>query len=235
MKKLASPLLLALLLAASCAGTEEPVVDYSAEEAWYRRAPRSVIVLPARNDTTAAEAGRLFISTISKPLIERGYYVYPPEVVAEILRREGIYDEQAWDIPPQNFRRYLGADAVLYVRIRNWDTSYVVVASSVAVALEYRLVDTVSGDTIWQDERVVARSSGDSMQVGGDALTWLIFSTVNATVTAISTDYVTLANEANSLAVREIYPGVYNPGYDQLQQEIEAWRKSLSESGGANR
>ena len=27
----------------------------------------------------------------------------PPEIVAEILRREGIYDEQSWDIPPQNF------------------------------------------------------------------------------------------------------------------------------------
>ena len=227
MKRLAS-LLLFLTLTPACAATEDPAVDYSAEEAWYRRAPRSVIVLPARNDTTAVEAGRLFISTIAKPLVERGYYVYPPEIVAEILRREGIYDEQAWDIPPQNFRRYLGADAVLYVRIENWDTSYMVVASSVAVTLEYRLVDTVSGETIWEDREVVARSSGDSMQVGGDAISWLIFSTVNATVTALTTDYVTLANEANSLAVRDILPGAYNPSYHQLQEEIEAWRKSLN-------
>ena len=48
------------------------------------------------------------------------------------------------------------------------------------------------------------------------------------TVTALTTDYVTLANEANSLAVGGILPGVYNPTYNQLQQEIEAWRKSLN-------
>jgi hypothetical protein len=230
MKQPASLLLLAVL-AAGCA-TEDPVVDYSAEEAWYRRAPRSVIVLPARNDTTAVEAGRLFISTIGKPLIERGYYVYPPEIVAEILRREGIYEEQAFDIPPQNFRRYFGADAVLYVRIENWDTSYLVVASSVAVTLEYRLVDTMSGETIWEDREVVARSSGDGLQIGGDAIAFLIFSTVNATVNALTTDYVTLASEANSMAVTGILPGVYSPTFDELQQEIEAWRKSVNSGAG---
>ncbi len=233
MRRLASLLLLPLL--SGCVASGDATADYSAEEAWYRRAPRSVIVLPARNDTTAVEAGRLFISTISKPLVERGYYVYPPEIVAEILRREGIYDEQAWDVPPQNFRRYLGADAVLYVRIENWDTSYMVVASSVAVTLEYRLVDTVSGETIWEDREVVARSSGDSVQVQGDAISWLVFSTVSATVTALTTDYVTLANEANSLAVKDILPGVYNPSYHQLQQEIEAWRKSVNAGTGEGR
>ena len=234
MPKIASVLVLLLTLA-GCASVEDEAVDYSAEEAWYQRAPTSVVVLPARNDTTAVEAGRLFISTITRPLVERGYYVFPPEITAEILRREGIYDEQAWDVPPQNFRRYLGADAVLYVRIENWDTSYMVVASSVAVTLEYRLVDTASGETIWEDRQVVARTSGDSYQVQGDAISWLIVSTVSATVTALTTNYVTLANEANTLAVRDILPGVYSPSYHQLQSEIEAWRKSLNASGAEGR
>jgi hypothetical protein len=232
MPRIASVLLLLLTLG-GCVAPGEEGVDYSAEEAWYSRAPTSVVVLPARNDTTAVEAGRLFISTITRPLVDRGYYVYPPEIVAEILRREGIYDEQSWEIPPQNFRRYLGADAVLYVRIEEWDTSYMVVASKVAVSLNYRLVDTASGETIWEDQQVVARSSGDSMRVQGDAISWLIVSTLSATVTALTTDYVTLANEANTLAVQDILPGVYNPSYHQLQTEIEAWRKSLnSEAGG---
>ena len=151
MKTVASVLFISMALLAGCVAAEEDAADYSAEEAWYRRGTTSVVVLPARNDTTAVEAGHLFISTISKPLVERGYYVYPPEIVAEILRREGILDGQSWDIPPQNFRRYLGADAVLYVRIENWDTSYMVVASSVAVTLDYRLVDTGSGE-IHDDE-----------------------------------------------------------------------------------
>jgi hypothetical protein len=58
---------------------------------------------------------------------------------------------------------------------------------------------------------------------------------VNATVTALTTDYVTLAQEANAQAVRDIHPGVYNPDFNRLQDEIEAWRKSLNEAGGDGR
>lgn len=218
-------LLLPVLLAAACASTAEdaPPRDYTREAMYYRSEPRTILVLPPRNHTTAVDASRLFLSTIGKPLVERGYYVYPPELTLAILHQEGIDAGQSWEIPPDRLHRYLGADAVLYVTISEWDTQYVVVASSVSVHLDYKLVDTRSGQVIWQDERIVARRSGDNVQVSGDALTWLIISTVDATVTALTTDYVPLAHEANTLAVSTLPIGHYNPGYPDLMEAVSAW------------
>jgi hypothetical protein len=211
---------------AACASPEHEEVDYSREAAYYRYAPRSVIVLPARNITTAVEAPRLFQSTISRPLIERGYYVLPPELVAEILHREGIYEEEAWDVPPHRLREYLGADAALYVEIKDWDTKYAVVASSVAVTLHYRMVDTFSGDTIWEDEKAIVRQSGSTIRSGGDALSWLIVSTIDATITALTTDYVPLAQEANRIALSTLPPGHYRAGYADLRKAVAAWEEA---------
>ena len=227
------PALLAILgvvlLCAACgttSSTEPDVIelDFSEEAAYYAHEPRTILVLPAMNDTTAADAPRLFMSTIAKPLIDRGYYVIPPELASEILRAEGIYEADAWEVRPEKFYEYFGADAILYTHIRDWDTKYVVVASSVAVSIDYKLVDARTAQTLWEDEEVVVRQSGDAVRVGGDAITWLIISTIDSTITALTTDYVSLATQANTQAVGSLYPGFYNPEHAQLMKQLDAWK-----------
>ena len=56
------------------------------------RKPLSVLVIPAINNTTAAEATDYFNVTITEPLSNVGYYTMPVEIVKDIFLNEGIVD-----------------------------------------------------------------------------------------------------------------------------------------------
>ena len=73
----------------------------------YIEKPVSILVLPPINESTAADAKEYYSTTIAEPLSFAGYYVYPIEVINEILKKEGIYDtELISDLNPSKFREY---------------------------------------------------------------------------------------------------------------------------------
>jgi len=61
---------LALLLLGGCV-KQEPY-NYAALE---QSKPRSILVLPPVNNTVEVDAPYIYLSTISRPLAEKGYYV----------------------------------------------------------------------------------------------------------------------------------------------------------------
>lgn len=206
------------LLLAAC----ETTPDYMALSEYYANEPRTVLVLPAENMTTDAEAVQLFMSTISEPLVERGYYVFPMPLISAIFAYEGITFGQAWDVEPQKAHQYLGADAILYVTIHEWDTRYAVFASSVDVSLDYRMVDTRSGEVLFEGsgERHV-RGGGK-----GQGLAGLIADAVEAGLIASLYDYVPLAEDVNEEIFERIPPGTYHPTYGNLKQELSDWQRT---------
>jgi hypothetical protein len=212
--------LLALSLA-SCA-TNQSVGDY---EKFYDRAPYTVVVLPPTNQSPDAEAPRFFLSTITQPLVNRGYYVIPVEAVAEMMAVEGLAEGGALrQVKPQKFREHFGADAVLYVDILTWDTSYLVLASSVTVAMNYRLVHTDSGEVLWSES---AQHTVTSDSAGGGGLGSLVGALINAAVTAASTDYVPLAREANIYGLRTLPAGPYNDQFEEeKKRNLEAQKRA---------
>jgi len=166
---------------------------------------RSILVLPVVNETTSAEASEAVLCTIGNPLIQRGFYVLPVIPSAELLRAEGLFEGgQLAGIDPKTFRDYLGADAVLYVTLHSWDTNYAVIASSVSVAMTYQLVDTTTGEILWEDTgaRVVSSDAGQSSS--GNVFADLIVMAVSAAVTAATQEYVPLARQANVMALRSL-------------------------------
>jgi hypothetical protein len=56
--------------------------------------PRSILVLPPLNESTAVEATYGYLSTVSRPLAERGYYVFPIEVVDRFLEGERLTERR---------------------------------------------------------------------------------------------------------------------------------------------
>ena len=213
-----------VLLLGACASTDA-VFDY---ERFYESAPYTVVVLPPTNLSVDAEAPRFFLSTITQPLVNRGYYVIPVEVVADMMAAEGLADGGALQqVRPQKFREHFGADAVLYIDIKSWDTSYVFLASSVTVAMDYRLVHTDTGETLWQEsaQQTVTSDSG-----GGSGLGGLIAGVINAAVTAAATDYVPLARQANLQGLRTLPPGPYHPRFEEERaRNLKAARAAAKE------
>src|SRR5436853_4068282 len=52
--------------------------------------PRSILVLPPLNESTAVEGTYGYLSTVTQPIAERGYYVFPVEVVDQYLKQNGM-------------------------------------------------------------------------------------------------------------------------------------------------
>lgn len=207
------------LLGTSCALREVPDWD-----SFYARQPRSILVLPAENETTEAEAPRFLMSTVAKPLIARGYYVFPVEATSEILASEGFTDgAELFQVAPERFNRYLGADGILLVTIKSWDTVYAVLASRVTVAIEYILLDARTGTRLWSNTCVAERRSGGASS--GNILADLVAAAINAALTAALTDYIPLAREANFRAFQALPPGVYHPDHESAKGRLLAeWR-----------
>ena len=168
--------------------------------------PASMLIVPAINESTAADAGDLLNSTISQPLSNHGYYVMPMPIVADIFRREGVIEgSQIKGLPTKMFKENFGADSVLFMTINSWDKHYVVIAGNVSVGISYVLIATETNEILWTYEQtVVVDTSGGS---GGSILAGII----STAVKTATTDYLPVAAQVHAQAFKALPLGEYHP------------------------
>lgn len=181
-----------LMLATGCAAKK----DYSA---YFAHEPRSILVVPASNETTSIDADAVYMTTVSRPLAERGFYVFPVFLTDQLLKDLGLPDAGlVRQLPPQRFYEQFGADAVLFVTIKDWSNKYIVVQASTTVTVSFTLQDTRTGTVLWESTQTVSRNSGDG---GGSIIGMLIAAAVTYAVNEMTeVDYSPLAAQANVLA-----------------------------------
>ena len=96
-------------------------------------APHSILIVPAINSSMAVNAPDYYLATITIPLAERGYYVFPVNMVKSVLADDGLSDANlVHAADPHRLGELFGADAVLYVSIDHWDAKYVVLSTTVS-------------------------------------------------------------------------------------------------------
>ena len=123
-------------------------------------------------------------------------------------------------MPLNKLDKIFHADSVLYINIKDYGTSYVVVSSSTKVVLEAKLVDIKSGATLWHGEAAAAEDSGN----GQNSLLGML---VSAVITQVAN---TISDRSYDLAVRAdaylfsrncrdcILYGPYSPHYGKDAQ-----------------
>lgn len=184
----------------------------------YAERPLTILVLPPINETTAADAKEYYSTTIAEPLSFSGYYVFPLEVISEIMKNEGIYDtETVMNLPPHKFKDYFGADAVMYIWIQRWSTSYYVVGGNVSVSIRSVIKSTTTGEDLWQYEGTIVEDTTVTSSGGG--LAGLAVALVATAIKTAATDYVPIAKRANYMIINSIPYGKYNPGYDKDREQ----------------
>lgn len=152
---------LALLcaLAAGCANQPQPY-DYSAFRA---HPPRSILVLPPINEGTTVEGTYGFLSAVTRPLAEHGYYVFPVSVVDHFMKAQGMPGAgEMHEVPLARAREILGADAVLFVTLERYGQTYVLLDSISEVRIRARLYDTNGETLIWEGSGLAQQSTGGS-------------------------------------------------------------------------
>jgi hypothetical protein len=175
----------------------------------YQEKPRSLLVMPPINLSTDAEAKDYYATTVEMPIALHGYYTFPYQLTADVLRQQGIYDsELVYDVPLNKFHDYFGADAVLFTKINHWDTSYSVIASTLTVSISAEIKSTKTSEVLWQYSGTVVVDLSVS---GGGGLSGLLVSAIATAINTAAADYTTYAKQANGRFIGSMPVGPYHP------------------------
>ncbi|WP_287906882.1 DUF799 domain-containing protein [Acinetobacter sp.] len=162
MKKMRQLLILSCfgMLFTGCAVAPKAHRDLAA---YHAHQPKSILVLPPINNSPDTRATYGYWSTVTLPVAEAGYYVFPISVVDTMFKENGItngFDAQA--VAPQKLKEIFGADAALYIKVNEYGSKYQVIQSVSTVAVEAKLVDLASGTLLWQGGERLQQSNDNS-------------------------------------------------------------------------
>lgn len=143
--------------------TSQPY-DYTA---FKKARPSSILVLPPLNSSPDIAATYSMLSQVTYPLAESGYYVFPVSLVDETFRQNGLNNPaEMHGVKFEKLREIFGADSALYINIKQYGTSYVVISSESRVTAEARLVDLKTGEVLWSGAATASSAEGRSSNNG---------------------------------------------------------------------
>jgi hypothetical protein len=201
-------------LLSACASQPPAKSDYSALRS---QQPRSILVVPAVNRSVDVTAADYLLTTVTRPLAERGYYVFPVHMTRQLLEDDGLGDaDLVHDSDPARLGKMFGADAILYIGIERWDARYLVLQTTVTVDLRYTLKSASTGQVLWENRQSVVHQPDNR---GNQGLAGLLVQAVVAAVQKAAPNYMPLARRANQQAVytagRGLPAGPYDAQYNK--------------------
>ena len=209
---------IAMVMAAAvgCVTAPEPK-DYTD----FRNAdPRSILVVPALNNSTSVEAAEFFVSTVSRPFAERGYYVFPAHMVRQVMGADGLNDAAlVHSASADRFAQIFGCDSVLFISIERWDSQYVVINTTTTVSFDYVLKSCHTGEELWVHTQELAYSpdAGSS----GNLLVDLVAQAVVSAIEKASPNYIPLTQMANSMAASTVGQGLPAGPYRAEEYQVD--------------
>jgi hypothetical protein len=209
MKSITLCLLITLALLSSCS-TTTPLKKSIAYEGMYKEQPLTILLMPPINRSTAVEAKEYFYSTMNVPLSNKGYYVLPPFLTMEILKKESAYDAELFvNGSLSKFGEIFGADMALFTIINNWDKSSI--GSKVTVSVEYVMKSTKTNEILYTRKGTIIYDASVNTGTGGlfGALADLALSAINTA----ATQYIEVGRACNTYTLKDFPSGKYHPTY----------------------
>lgn len=213
--------ILACCIVTSC-GVTNTTTRVSQYAKMYDEKPLTLLVMPPINNSSNAEAKDLLYTSISRPLIEAGYYVISPLLAMDILKAESAYDaENFFDAPLDVFRNFFGADAVVFSVIDTWTKKVTGIETKIRYVIKSAHTNEILFDRSCDLYLDLSVNSG---QYG--LLATLLEVAASAILTA-STDHIVAARRANYFIMQDIPRGKYSPDH-MIDMEYSAGQKDIS-------
>ncbi len=184
--------------------------DYSA---FKQSRPASLLVLPPVNESPDVMATYGVLAQTTLPLAEAGYYVLPVTLVDETFKQNGMTSpNDIHEVPFKKLREIFGADAAVYIRVKKYGTSYIVINSETVVAVEARIVDLRNGALLWQGSAQASSAENNNNQGG---LAGLLIAAVVKQIVNTTTDasYQYAGTASQRLLRHNVLPGPRSPNY----------------------
>lgn len=171
---------LAIAIILTGCATAPTGMDYTA---FKQSNPKSILVLPPINHTTEVIAPYGVLANVTVPLAEAGYYVFPVALVDETFKNNGLtVAEDIHAVPSKKLSEIFGADAVMYLEVQEYGTSYAVLSSDTVVVVQAKLVDNKTNEILWQGSARAASSEQNNNNNNGFGVVGML---VEAAVTQI--------------------------------------------------
>lgn len=198
---------------------KQPKLDYTA---FKESRPLSILVLPPKNSSPEVQASYSVLSHTTYPLSESGYYVFPVALVTETFKQNGVTEpDDMHNLPIKKLHEIFGADAALYINVKDYGTRYMVIDSVTSVSADAKLVDLRTGVTIWNGA-VYESDGGNRNNEGG-----LLGAVIQSAIKQIADDVLENGHKvsrhaANRLLSAGRYNGLlYGPHSSKYMQEKE--------------
>jgi len=202
--------LIVILLFASCT-TSTKITKSTAYKGMYDEQPLSVLVMPPINRSTNIEAKEFFHATLNVPIANAGYYVVPPFLSMEILKRESAYDSELFLTQSlEKFNEIFDADIALFSIIHKWDKN--TIGAKVNVDIEYILKSTITNEVLYTRYGSIIYDA--SISTGGDGIYALLADIALSAVNTAATKYVDLAKVCNGYTLSDLPKGKYSPWHN---------------------
>ncbi len=202
-----------ILVISGCAA---PIARSMAYKGIYSEKPLSILIMPPIDKTTNVDAKEYFYSTLNVPLDNKGYYVIPPFLSSEILKKESAYDSELFfNGSLTKFGEVFGADAVLFTIISKWDKHPL--GGVITLEVEYVLKSAKTNEVLYDRHGVFNYNTYVSSSAGG--LAGVITSVVATGINTAVTKYIDVARKCNLFTFKDFPEGKYSPLFGLDGQE----------------
>lgn len=211
-------LFITTILALSLASCSAPKVAKSkAYSQMYEQEPLTILLMPPINRTTNVEAKEYFHTTLNVPLANAGYYVVPPFLSMEILKKESAYDAELFlNSPLKTFGEIFGADLAVFTIINKWDKS--AIGSTVKVEVEYIIKSTLTNEVLYNRKGEVVYDT--SVNTGAPGILGLVADLAVSALNTAMTQYVEVAKACNTYTFQDLPTGKYSPKFKVDGEEL---------------
>jgi hypothetical protein len=195
-----------VILFSSCS-TTKLLPKTQAYQGFYDEKPVTVLIMPPINKTTNVEAKEFFYTTLNMPLSNAGYYVIPPFLSMEILKRESAYDAEMFvEASLTKFGEVFGADLALFTIIEKWEKMSLL--GTITVGIEYIIKSIKTNDTVYRRKGSISVNANTSNMTSG----WgALISMVVATIQTAVTDHTIVGVACNNVTLQDLPAGPYSP------------------------
>lgn len=179
--------------------------------------PRSILILPPTNQSTDIQGTYSYLSTVTMPAAEKGYYIYPVAVIDQMMKENGLPSaNEMHQASLKKIREIINPDTVLYLNLEQYGTKFVLLSSQTTVTVSGKLISAKSGEVLWEGRATATESSSS----GGGGLADIL---VNAVVSQVVNSSTDRAHEVSERASHVLFlsngQGLLNGPYKAKETE----------------
>ena len=123
---------------------------------------QTVAILPVEIlDRGQKDAAAMFRRSLYANLVQAQFKVQERYLVDGLLKQAGITDPSQYrKVGIARLGEILGVDAVVFSKIENVDRTYLILHSSINMGVSAEMIDTRTGETLWQGKESASEFSG---------------------------------------------------------------------------